>query len=105
MFGNNGDVDGARALRDALKNNKTLEFLDLGYNRLRENGCRAITDGFTENKDSALKFISLRYNFINDDGIKYFFEKAIFKGTKISKAFIIQNYLHEHVAHDLYAKY
>lgn len=102
MFGNNGDVDGARAIRDSLKVNNTLQYLDLGYNRLREKGCKAITEGFTSNKDSALKSIAIRYNFINDDGIKDFFDKAIFKGKKIEQAFIMQNYLHEHVTHDLY---
>lgn len=104
LFGNNGDVDGARALRSSLLVNTSLEFLDLGYNRLREKGCRAITEGFTENKNSALNSIALRYNFINDDGIKNFFEKAIFKSSKIQQAFILQNYLHEHVTHELYKK-
>jgi hypothetical protein len=35
LFKNNFDVDGARALRELLKVNSTIEFLDIGHNRIR----------------------------------------------------------------------
>jgi len=62
-----------------LKVNKTLEFLDVGFNRLREKGIKALTDGIIENPDSKIKYLGLRFNFINDDGFTYLFENAIFK--------------------------
>ena len=35
LFKNTLDVDGARALRDMLKVNHSIEFLDVGHNRIR----------------------------------------------------------------------
>lgn len=90
LYRNRVDVDGARSLREVLKVNKTLEFLDLGYNRLREKGIKAITDGLSENPDSKLKSLGVRFNFINDDGFNYLFENAIFKGkSKLTNLYII----------------
>ena len=50
LYRNNIDVDGARALRELLKVNNTLEFLDVSYNRLRYKGTVAIIEGITANK-------------------------------------------------------
>lgn len=55
LYRNKVDVDGARALKELLKVNKSLEFLDLGFNRLREKGIKAITDGICDNPNSKLK--------------------------------------------------
>ena len=35
LFKNSFDVDGARAIRDLLKVNNSIEFLDIGHNRIR----------------------------------------------------------------------
>lgn len=97
MFRNKVDVDGARSLRELLKVNSTLEFLDVGYNRLREKGIKAITDGICENPNSRLRFLGIRFNFINDDGFNYFFENAIFKKrSQVDHVYLLQNYLSEH---------
>ena len=97
LYRNKVDVDGARALRELLKVNTSLEFLDVGFNRLREKGIKALTDGITENPNSNIKHLGVRFNFINDDGFTYLFENAIFKGkTKIDHIYLIQNYLSEH---------
>lgn len=105
LYRNKLDVDGARSIRELLKVNNTLEFLDVGYNRLRKKGIEAITDGICENPESKIKHLGVRFNFINDDGFKYFFENAIFKGkSKIEYVYVIQNYLSEHVTIDLAAK-
>lgn len=79
LYRNLVDVDGARALKELLKVNKSIEFLDLGHNRLREKGVKAITEGICENKESKLSHLGVRYNFINDDGFNYLFEHAFFK--------------------------
>lgn len=55
LYRNKVDVDGARALRELLKVNNSIEFLDVGYNRLREKGIKAITDGICENPKSNIK--------------------------------------------------
>jgi Ran GTPase-activating protein (RanGAP) involved in mRNA processing and transport len=105
LYRNKVDVDGARALREALKVNKTLEFLDVGHNRLREKGIKALTDGICENSESKMKQLGLRFNFINDDGFSYFFENAIFKGkSKITHVYLMQNYLTEHYTLELCSK-
>jgi hypothetical protein len=38
-------VDGARALRELLKVNTSIEFLDVGHNRIRQKGLEAIANG------------------------------------------------------------
>mmetsp|Transcript_4973 Transcript_4973/g.3591 ORF Transcript_4973/g.3591 Transcript_4973/m.3591 type:complete len:193 (+) Transcript_4973:1918-2496(+) len=90
LYRNIVDVDGARSLRELLKVNKKIEFLDLGHNRLRENGLKAITDGICSNPDSQIKHLGIRFNFINDDGINYLFQNAIFKNqSKITHIYAI----------------
>jgi len=73
--------------------------LDVGYNRLREKGIRAITEGFTQNAGSKLKVLGIRYNFINDDGFGFFFEEAVLKKKQLEKVYCIQNYMSEHFCH------
>ena len=68
LFKNTIDVDGARAVRDLLKVNSKLEFLDIGHNRIRSKGLEAITEGIIGAKESKLTSLGLRLNFINDDG-------------------------------------
>ena len=82
LYRNKVDVDGARALRELLKVNSTLEFLDVGYNRLREKGIKAITDGIVENPTSNIQHLGLRFNFIRDDGFGYLFDTAIYPEGK-----------------------
>jgi len=102
LYRNKVDVDGARSLRELLKVNTSIEFLDVGFNRLREKGIKAITDGICENPESNIKHLGLRFNFINDDGFNYLFENAIFKGkSKITHVYAIQNYLSEHFTLEL----
>jgi hypothetical protein len=68
LFKNTIDVDGARAVRDLLKVNSKLEFLDIGHNRIRSKGLEAIAEGIIGAKESKLTSLGLRLNFINDDG-------------------------------------
>lgn len=98
MYRNKVDVDGARALRELLAHNSVLEFLDVGYNRLREKGIMALTDGITSNPTSSIKSLGLRFNFIKDDGFAYLFDNAIFAEgkSKIQNLYLMQNYLSEH---------
>ncbi len=90
LYRNKVDVDGARSLRDLLKVNKSIEFLDVGHNRLREKGITAITEGICANAESAVRQLGIRYNFINDDGFNYLFENAFFKNkSKITHVYAL----------------
>jgi hypothetical protein len=105
LFKNKVDVDGARALRDMLKVNSTIQFLDVGYNRLREKGLKAIADGVCENVTSSVTHLGLRFNFISDDGFNYLFENAVLKGnTKITNIYALQNYMSEHFMVSLHSR-
>eukprot|EP01022_Parablepharisma_sp_SALTPOND_P003502 TRINITY_DN1141_c0_g1_i1.p1 TRINITY_DN1141_c0_g1~~TRINITY_DN1141_c0_g1_i1.p1 ORF type:complete len:1379 (+),score=244.39 TRINITY_DN1141_c0_g1_i1:5896-10032(+) len=97
LFSNMIDVDGARALKEALKVNCTLQELDVGLNRLREKGAMALAEGLNQNKNTAVKTLGLRFNFISDDGIAEFFNMAVLSGEcKLHHLYIKGNYFTEH---------
>jgi len=60
------DVDGARSLSKALAVNKVLEYLDIGYNRIKDLGFCEITNAIVSNTGSNLKFLGSRYNLIKN---------------------------------------
>lgn len=105
LFSNIVDVDGARALFEALKVNTTLEELDVARNRLRNKGSLAIAQGIMANKNSALKTLSIRFNFISDYGLVDFFNIIVFGGSKLQTLFIKYNGLSEVIYNDLYKKF
>lgn len=91
-FGNSIDVDGARALKEALLVNCTLEKLDIGCNRLREKGVKELATGISLNKNSAIRTLCLRYNFVSDDGLTEFFNMAVFNNScKLNHLYIKNN--------------
>lgn len=49
MFNNNIGYDGALAFAETLKVNKTLEFLELGHNRIRNKGIYKMAEGISAN--------------------------------------------------------
>lgn len=77
MFHNICDVDGARAIGEALEVNSTLQFLDIGHNRIRITGLKAIVKGVLSNDNSKLCKLGLRSNFISDDGFAHLFESLV----------------------------
>ena len=66
LFHNLCDVNGARRIGDVLKINKTIEELDIGYNRIKNAGFKYIIGALKENKNLNLKYLGVKYNFIND---------------------------------------
>ncbi len=72
--------------------NDSLQYLDVGSNRLREKGILAIAEGIMGNKTCALKSIGLRFNFISDDGADKFFAMILGK-SKIENIYIRNNHL------------
>ena len=75
LYDNKFGVEGAKALGEALRQNSVLEELDLGCNRIRNKGARAIAQGIMgENSNSKLRVLGLKNNFINEKGFKTFVE-------------------------------
>ena len=85
-----------------LKVNNTIEFLDIGHNRIRQTGLKAICDGILLNQDSKLTQLGIRSNFINDDGINYLFEKLVlpvYSGPRkqnLTEIYLKSNFLSEY---------
>ena len=105
LFKNTIDVDGARAIRDLLMVNQTIEFIDLGHNRIRQKGLEAITEGLLEAKNSNLKTLGVRMNFINDFGFTRLFDELIFSGScKLENLYVNQNNLTQYKASKLNEK-
>ncbi|CAI2362392.1 unnamed protein product [Moneuplotes crassus] len=92
LYSNQIDVDGARYLKETLLVNDTLEYIDVGSNRIRDKGLLEMAEGIIGNSTCALKSISMRYNFITDDGAEKFFDK-ILSSSKIERVFLKNNYL------------
>jgi len=85
-------VDGARSFEKTLAVNSTLEFIDFGHNRLRDEGVLSLARGLSDNKTSGIKFLGLRFNFITEDGIIDFLKKLYSGGKKSSlQALYIKN--------------
>ena len=70
LFKNLIDVDGCRSVRELLKVNRNIEYLDLGHNRIRQKGLEAIAEGLNHTENCKLKTLGIRMNFLNDDAIK-----------------------------------
>lgn len=61
--------DGAKEFGETFKVNKTLEFIDLGDNRIRNKGLYVITEGLSQNKESKVATLGIRFNFLSEDSI------------------------------------
>jgi Ran GTPase-activating protein (RanGAP) involved in mRNA processing and transport len=98
LYRNICDVNGARAIGECLKKNSSLEFLDIGHNRIRQTGLKAICDGIIANPKSKMTQLGVRANFINDDGFTYLFETLVFPktGAHLTQIFLKANFLSEH---------
>lgn len=67
LFHNCIDVSGAERMGEVLKvNNNTLKELDIGYNRIKNNGFKKVINGIVENNNSSLKKLGVKYSFIKD---------------------------------------
>lgn len=62
-------------MQNYWKKNSTLEFLDLGHNRIRDAGLKALINGISANPQCKIKSLGLRFNFITDEAVCYFLEK------------------------------
>jgi len=67
LYKNLFDVNGARRLAESLLENNTIEKLDIGYNRIKDLGFSKIVESLIANKNSKLKELSVRCNFIKNE--------------------------------------
>ena len=74
LYRNIFDVDGARALGNALKKNSTLEMIDIGHNRIRITGLSSIVQGILANATSKVSALCIKSNFISDEGFTQLFD-------------------------------
>ena len=67
IFNNRISYDGAKAIAENIvANSPSLEFLEIGHNRIRDKGLKAIVDAMISNKKSALQILCFRFNFITN---------------------------------------
>lgn len=97
LYRNIFDVDGARALGKALKTNTTLEMLDIGHNRIRLTGLKSIVEGILANPASKVNDMSIKWNFITDEGFSYLFDQLVLpkagRVQQLKKLWIKNNFL------------
>jgi len=95
LYRNIFDVDGARELGKVLAVNKTLKSLDIGHNRIRKTGLEAIVNGIKANKNSSMETLGIRANFINDDAFNNMFEALVFDRKQLKSISLKSNFLTE----------
>jgi len=99
LYRNVFDVDGARALGKALKTNTTLSLLDIGHNRIRLTGLKSITDGILANPSSKISEMSIKWNFITDEGFSFLFDALVLpkpgRTQNLKKLWIKNNFMSE----------
>ena len=70
---NNITAEGAREIAEALKKNTRLEKLDLGYNKIGDNGTQYLADALSNNNRTLIK-LHLQSNSITAVGARYLAE-------------------------------
>ena len=82
-----------------MKTNTSLKFLDLGHNRIRLTGLKSITEGILANPASQVSEMSIKWNFITDEGFSYLFDAIVFPKTgrthMLKKLWIKNNFMSE----------
>lgn len=98
LFNNRIGYDGAKALSETLKKNNTLQHLEIGHNRIRDKGIIELAEGFSKNPNSGLQILSVRFNFLTENGINDFLNtiKKLSKSNKLSELNIKNNSISEY---------
>lgn len=69
------DVNGARAFEKTMRVNNSLEWVDFGLNKMRDEGSLAIVKGISLNSNTRILGLSFKFNFISDYGIMDILQK------------------------------
>lgn len=94
LFNNKITFDGAKAFAEnVLPFNTVLEFLEIGHNRIRDKGLKAISNGIIKNPQSNIKSLGLRFNFLTKSGVEYLLESLSQNKNKVENIFVRNNLL------------
>lgn len=84
LFNNKIGFDGAKSVaHNIILNHPTLECIELGHNRIRDKGLKEVVDALLNNKNSVLKILGLRFNYITNIGATYLYNKLTSNKTKV----------------------
>jgi len=106
IYGNIIDVAGCLKLAKYISCTETLEFLDVGYNRIRNKGLDSITKAMVDNKNCKLTTIGLKFNFISENHVIEMLKalKAK-KDYQLSQVYLKNNNINEFGLKTLYKAY
>lgn len=77
----------------------------MGHNRIRAKGLEAIAEALNHGKDSKLKSLAVRMNFLNDEAIKTFMKDVVFsQACHLQNLYLKYNNITEGTSKDLKAK-
>lgn len=94
LFNNKISYDGARAVAENIvANSPSLEFLEIGHNRIRDKGLKSLINELIENKQSALKILGFRFNFVTNSAAEYLITQVTTKPNKLEEIFMKNNLL------------
>lgn len=104
LFNNKIAYDGARAVAENIvANSPSLEFLEIGHNRIRDKGLKALVDAITSNKQSVLRVLCFRFNFITNSTAEYLITQITTKPNKLEEVFMRNNSLDDMGISNLYS--
>lgn len=96
IYSNLIEVEGSGFISDALKENSTLEFLDIGKNKIRNKGVTYLFEQICSNPHSALKCLGIRKNSFDDKGIYNLIQILTHQGTNLKSIFLKDNKINKY---------
>ena len=70
VFNNKISYDGAKAIAENIVAlHPSLEFLEVGHNRIRDKGFSCIINALISNSKSKLSVLGARFNFLTNTGV------------------------------------
>jgi ubiquitin-protein ligase/Ran GTPase-activating protein (RanGAP) involved in mRNA processing and transport len=102
LYKNLFDVNGARRLAESLLENTSLEILDIGYNRIKDLGFTKIIESILANKNSKLKKLSVRCNFIKGETAFKNISLLLENETKLEDLQLTNNLIDEKTINAIY---
>lgn len=73
--------------------------MDIGHNRIRLTGLKSIIDGILANPSSKVSELSIKWNFITDEGFSFLFDSLVLNQPRrtnpLTKLWIKNNFMSE----------
>jgi Ran GTPase-activating protein (RanGAP) involved in mRNA processing and transport len=96
LFSNLIEVEGCTFICKALETNCTLEFLDIGKNKIRNKGVTLLFSSICNNQSSALTSLGIRNNHFDDKGIHNLIQILKLQGTSLKSIFMKKNKINKY---------